>query len=93
MMSADMNNLDEIQVCDEKDAEAAVNDLSETMKNVDEVGSLREKKDMDDLMNSQDMKDLDDLLESIEDQYYSEIFETLMYEQVTNLTLAEYHTF
>ena len=92
MMSADIKNLDEIQVCDEKDAEA-MNDLSDTMNNVDEVGSLREKKDMDDLMNSQDMKDLDDLLESIEDQYYSEIFETLMYEQVTNLTLAEYHSF
>ena len=30
------------------------------------------------LMDSQDIKDLDDLFESLEDQYYSEIFDTLM---------------
>ena len=55
-----------------------------TMNNVDEIGTLQEKNEMDDLMNSQDMKDLDDLLGSIEnrDHYYTEIFDTLMYEQV-----------
>ena len=33
-------------------------------------------------MDSQEMKDLDDLLESIEDhdEYYAEIFDTIMYE-------------
>ena len=49
----------------------------------------QEKKDMDNLMHSQDMKDLDNLLESIEDHdfYCSELFETIMYEHITNLTL------
>ena len=53
------------------------------MNNVEET--LQEKKEMEDLINSQEMKDLDNLLESIEDRdsYYTQIFDTLMYEQVT----------
>ena len=55
-----------------------------TMNNVDDIGTMQENKEVDDLMNSKEMKDLDDLLESIEDreEYYTEIFDTLMYEQV-----------
>ena len=54
------------------------------MNNVDDIGTMQENKEVDDLMNSKEMKDLDDLLESIEDreEYYTEIFDTLMYEQL-----------
>ena len=60
MMCAQMNNLDEIQMCDDQHDTKARNDM----------------------LDSQDIKDLDDLLESIEDhdEYYSEIFDTIMYE-------------
>ena len=60
MMCAQMNNLDEIQICDDQQDTKARNDM----------------------LDSQDIKDLDDLLESIEDhdEYYSEIFDTIMYE-------------
>ena len=56
-----------------------------TMNNVDEIGTLQENKELDNLINSQEMKDLDDLMGAIEDgeHYYTEIFDTLMYEQVT----------
>ena len=56
------------------------------MNSEDEIETmLQEKKELEDLVNSQEMKDLDELLESIEDRdhYYSEIFDTLMYELVT----------
>ena len=49
-----------------------------TMNNLDEIEICDFPQEMDDLLDSQEMKDLDDLLESIEDQYYSEIFDTLM---------------
>ena len=60
MMCAQMNNLDEIQICDDQQDTKA--------RNV--------------MLDSQEMKDLDDLLESIEDhdEYYLEIFDTIMYE-------------
>ena len=55
------------------------------MNNVDEIGTLQENKELDNLINSQEMKDLDDLMGAIEEDrehYYTEIFDTLMYEQV-----------
>ena len=57
-----------------------------TMNNVDEIETLQENKELDNLINSQEMKDLDDLMGAIEEDrehYYTEIFDTLMYEQVT----------
>ena len=48
------------------------------MNNLDQ----QDTKARNDMLDSQDIKDLDDLLESIEDhdEYYSEIFDTIMYE-------------
>ena len=59
--------------------------------NVDEIGDfLQEKEERDNLMDCQDMKDLDDLLETIEDHdfYCLELFETIMYVQVTSLSCS-----
>ena len=59
--------------------------------NVDEIGDfLQEKEERDNLMDCQDMKDLDDLLESIDDHdfYCAELFETIMYVQVTSLSCS-----
>ena len=61
---------------------------------VDDIGDyMQEKKERDDLLHCQDMKVLDDLLESIEDHetYYTEIFDTLMYAQVTSLMFSFVH--
>ena len=58
------------------------------INHLDENETCESTKEFDDLLGSQEMKDLDDLLESFEDQVYSEIFDGLMYEQVTSLMIC-----
>ena len=58
------------------------------MNNLDEIETCEGTNELDDLLDSPEMKDLDDLLESFEDQVYSEIFDGLMYEQVTSLMIC-----
>ena len=47
--------------------------------NLDEIQICDDQQDTEARNSlSKDLKDLDDLFESLEDQYYSEIFDTLM---------------
>ena len=52
------------------------------MSNPDKIKICDEQntKEMKDLLLSQNMMALDELLESLEDQVYSEVFDSLMYE-------------
>ena len=72
-----MNNPDEEQLRENEDENFKSKDAGASKK---EVNDLMEAKARNDLLDSPDLKDLDDLLEAIEDddQYYSEIFDTLM---------------
>ena len=58
------------------------------MNNLDKNETGEGAKELDDLLGSQEMKDLDVLLESFKDQVYTEIFDGLMYEQVTSLIIC-----
>ena len=72
-----MNNPDEEQLRENEDENFKSKDAGASKK---EVNDLMEAKARKDLLDSRDLKDLNDLLESIEDtdEYYSEIFDTLM---------------
>ena len=72
-----MNNPDEEQLRENEDENFKSKDAGASKK---EVNDQMEAKARNDLLDSPDLKDLDDLLEAIEDkdQYYSEIFDTLM---------------
>ena len=62
------------------------------MSNPDKIKICDEQntKEMKDLLLSQNMMALDELLESLEDQVYSEVFDSLMYE---HWTIYNYNTY